>query len=281
MDDLRPFWGMDPATIRSQAARMHEDESNGISGLHIRDGRVWKTTNANWRVETMQQMVERFVHNLPDMDIAMNRLDQPRVVVPFDDMQELLAKEASTRQILPDAAAEWTKNMPGLWKGKDAEPTITDPEFFLAPGKQYMLIAKEACPPDSHARQQNSSSRSAEVLYKDDRGGFITNFNLSSDLCTVGPEVESKHGFLFAPSTVVASKKLLPIFGECKVNVNNDILFPVGTAKKFLAHLLLLQNPSTFRATTDCLRQTCTSRTMSATDMTHLTTMTGMIKRTR
>jgi hypothetical protein len=227
MDDLRPFWGMEPATIRSLAAHMHEDDNNGVSGLHIRNGKVWKVTNENWRVETMREMVERFVRHLPDMDIAMNRLDQPRVVVPFEDMQVLLEKEASTRQIHPEAAAEWTKGMPGLWVENDTAPIITDPEFFLAPGKQYMLIAKEACPPDSHARREDSSTRSAEVLYKDDRGGFVTNFNLSSDLCTVGPEIESKHGFLFAPSTVVASRKLLPIFGECKVNVNNDILFPV------------------------------------------------------
>lgn len=121
----------------------------------------------------------------------------------------------------------------GLFKENDTAAVITDPEFFLAPGKQYMLIAKEACPPESHARNEDSSTRSAEVLYKEDHGGFITNFNLSSDLCTVGPEVESKHGFLFAPSTVVASKKLLPVFGECKVNVNNDILFPVSKRVSF------------------------------------------------
>ncbi|KAE8450914.1 hypothetical protein EG329_005354 [Mollisiaceae sp. DMI_Dod_QoI] len=226
--DLRPFWGLEPAAIRSLAAHMHEDESNGVSGLHIRDKRVWKLTNANWRVETMRDMVESFVEYLPDMDIAMNRHDQPRVVVPWDDIQALLSKEASARQIYPDAADEWTKDMHGLLKENDTEPVIIDPEFFQAPGKQYMLIAKEACPPDSHARKEGSSIRSAELLYKDNRGGFITNFNLSSDLCTVGPEIESKHGFLFAPSTIVASKKLLPIFGESKVNVNADILFPAN-----------------------------------------------------
>lgn len=228
MDDLRPFWGVDPAIIRSYAAHLHEDEGNGVSGLHIRDGKVWTVTNANWRVETMQAMVGNFVKHLPDMDIAMNRLDQSRVVVPFEDMQALLAKEESTRQLHPEAVAEWTKDMPGLWNETDTSAVITDPGFFPAHGQQYMLIAKEGCPPDSHARREDSSTRSAELLYKDNEGGFITNFNLSSDLCTVGPEVQSKHGYLFAPSTIVASKKLLPIFGECKVNVNNDILFPAN-----------------------------------------------------
>lgn len=228
MDDLRPFWGVEPAEIRSLAAHMHEVEDDGVSGLHIRDGKVWKISNPGWRIETMAQMVEPFVKNLPDMDIAMNRLDQPRVVVPFDDMQKLLATEAANRHIPPDAPAEWTTNMTGLLKENDTAPIITDPQWFRAHGLQYMNIAKEACPPESHAKDSVSSLASAEKTYKSEQGGFITNFNRSSDLCTVGPEVEDKHGFLFAPSTIVASKRLLPIFGECKVNVNSDILFPAN-----------------------------------------------------
>jgi hypothetical protein len=228
MDDLRPFWGIEPAVIRSFAAHLSEDDANGVSGLHIRDGEIWKLTNQNWRVETFAEMVKPFVEYLPDMDIAMNKLDQPRTVVPWDDMQALLTTEAKSRHIYPDAAAEWTKDMKGFLKENDTDPVISDPKFFSAPGQQYMLIAKEACPPESHARDGVSSLSSAEALYKDPRGGFITNFNRSSDLCTVGPEIESKHGFLFAPSSIVASKLLLPIFGECKVNVNSDILFPAN-----------------------------------------------------
>ena len=227
MDDLRPFWGVEPAIIRSHAAHLHEDESNGISGLHIRDHKIWKTTFADWRVETFSKMVQPFVEFLPDMDIAMNRLDQPRMVVPWDEMQALLAAEAKTRHLV-ESPADWTKNMSNMLKEDDTAPVIPDPKFFSAPGQQYMLIAKEACPPESHARDGISSLSSAESLYKDPQGGFVTNFNRSSDLCTVGPEIENKHGFLFAPSTIVATKSLLPIFGECKVNVNSDILFPAN-----------------------------------------------------
>lgn len=130
MDDLRPFWGVEPAVIRSYAAHLHEDESNGVSGLHIRDGKVWKLSNQNWRVETMRDMVEPFVEHLPDLDIAMNRLDQPRVVVPWGEMQALLAKEASIRQLYPETLTEWTKDMPGLFKKNDPAPAITSK--FLA-----------------------------------------------------------------------------------------------------------------------------------------------------
>ena len=227
MDDLRPFWGVEPAVIRSLAAHMSTNADDGLSGIHIRNHKIWKVSHENWRAETFVKMLKKFVKFLPDMDIAMNRLDQPRVVVPWDDMQKLLAKEVASRRILPEAPAEWSTNMTGFL-GSEDEPLITNPEWFSKPGEQYMLIAKEACPPESHARNSNSSMSSAESLYKEQQGGFISNFNRSSDLCTVGPEIQDKHGFLFASSTVVASKKLLPVFGECKVNVNSDILFPAN-----------------------------------------------------
>ncbi|RDW94830.1 glycosyltransferase family 90 protein [Coleophoma crateriformis] len=228
MDDLRPFWGVEPAVLRSLAAYMHENEREGVSGIHIRNQKVWKLTNANWRAETFASMVEKFIKHLPDMDIAMNRLDQPRVVVPWDDMQKLLAKEQDTRRLVPETLPEFTKQSKGLYVEKDDSALRTDAQWFSAPGTQYMDIAKEACPPDSHARDPNSTVAAAEALYKESNGGFITNFNRSSDLCTIGPEIENNHGFLFASSTVVASKRLVPIFGECKVNVNSDILFPAN-----------------------------------------------------
>jgi hypothetical protein len=228
MDDLRPFWGVEPAIIRSLAAHMSEDESSGVSSLHIRDRKIWKLTNPNWRIDTFARQVDQFVEYLPDMDIAMNSLDQPRVVVPWDEMQALLRREEESRRITPDTVAVWTINMTGLLRVNDASLMVTDPQWFSAPGQQYMLIAKEGCPPESHARNASSSLASAEILYKDSEGGFVTNFNRSSDLCTVGPEIQEKHGLLFAASSILASRRLLPIFGECKVNVNNDILFPAN-----------------------------------------------------
>jgi len=228
MDDLRPFWGVEPKVIRSLAAHMSVNKEDGLSGIHIRNQKIWKVSHEDWRAETFVKMLKKFVKFLPDMDIAMNRLDQPRVAVPWDDMQKLLAKELASRRIIPDATAEWSNNMTGFLQDNEKDPLITDPKWFNAPGAQYMVIAKEACPPDSHARSTNSSMNSAEALYKEPQGGFINNFNRSSDLCTVGPEIQEKHGFLYASSTVVASKSLLPVFGECKVNVNNDILFPAN-----------------------------------------------------
>ena len=230
MDDLRPFWAVEPQVIRNLSALMWRKPEDGIAGIHIREHKVVKESNPSWRSATMVTLIEKFIKYLPDMDIAMNRLDQPRVVVPWKDMQSLLAKELETRTTPPESLDEYTAGMTGYLNLSltDETPPMEDPGWYPAHGKQYMDIAKTACPPESHARNTNSTPKGAEELYKDSLGGVITNFNRSSDLCTVGPEIQNQHGFLFSSSSVIATKRLVPVFGECKVNINSDILFPAN-----------------------------------------------------
>lgn len=231
MDDLRPFWAVDPKVIRKMAAKLPENEADGVSGVHIRNKRVSFLTNKSWRSEAMANLISPFVKYLPDMDIAINLLDQPRLVVPFEDMQTLLTSEVESRRIFPDAINSFTSGME-FFREKSKAPgdwdDATNPEWFLYPGKPYMDIAKPACPPESPARNSSITIAEADALYKSELGGLVTNFNLSSDLCTVGPALQDKHGFLYSASSIIASKRLLPIFSECKVSINNDILFPAN-----------------------------------------------------
>ncbi len=232
MDDLRPFWAINASETRTRAAHMWEDFNFGVTVIHIRDHKVVKVENPSWRSDTMEKVIEKFIKHLPDMDIPTNRLDQPRVVVPWEDMQEHLRVEYETRVMPPGVMDNFTKDQPGLRdmaildKAED-HSTRLDDEWFFAPGQQYMKIAAKACPPESPARS-NMSIAQADILYKEPMAGLVTNFNLSSDLCTVGPAVQDLHGMLYSASSIIASHKLVPLFGECKVNINNDILFPAN-----------------------------------------------------
>jgi len=235
MDDLRPFWGVEPAVIRALAARMWEVKEDGISSIHIRDHKIARIMNtegaSGWRVTTMAELIKTIIEFLPDMDIAMNNLDQPRVAVPWYELQTLLTKESESRQMGPEVENSFTKNLTGL---QDVEATELseepreNPEWFSAPGKQYMDIARKACPPKSHANDGISAVQAQKTYKRIDAGGIVTNYNLSTDLCTVGPEVQDKHGLLYSASTIVNTHRLVPVFGECKVNINNDILFPAN-----------------------------------------------------
>ena len=232
MDDLRPFWAVEPSEIRAHAAHMWEEDGFGAAVIHIRDHKIVRTDFPMWRSEIMEEVIKKFIKHLPDMDIAMNRLDQPRVVVPFEELQKMLQKEQETRAMPAEASDSFTSNLPDLLdmsiedKAKDNSTRI-DAEWFNAPGQQYMKIASKACPPESPARM-NMSIEHANALYKEKMGGIVNNFNLSSDLCTVGPAIQDLHGMLYSASSIIASHKLVPIFGECKANINNDILFPAN-----------------------------------------------------
>lgn len=233
MDDLRPFWAIEPRIIRTHAAHMWEDPNHGVAGIHIRNGTVARVDRGSWRSETMTEIINLFVEHLPDMDIMMNRLDQPRLLVPWEDLQSLLEKEQQTRAMPPEASYNFTTgqdrftnlNLPPEMLDESEERFSAD--WFGYPGKHYMDIASKACSPESPARS-NLSIQAANAMYKEDTSGLVTNFNLSSDLCTVGPTLDNLHGLLYSASSILASHKLVPIFSECKVNVNNDIMFPAN-----------------------------------------------------
>lgn len=230
MDDLRPFWSVQPRILRRLAAHMWE-VGDGIAGIHIRNHEIAGIDNGAWRTETFALSIKGILKYLPDMDIAMNRLDQPRVVVPWDDMQAMLAKEQSTRQLQPEVLNEFSTNTTDLFDmqlGRDDGGEREDPSWYDWSGKQYMEIARQACPPESHAHRGGVDKTTAEATWKHRLGGFVKNYNLSSDLCTMGPEIQDMHGFLYSASSISATKRLVPVFGECKVNVNNDILFPAN-----------------------------------------------------
>ena len=233
MDDLRPFWSVNPENLRIHTSHMHEDFADGIAVIHIRNHKIVKVHNDMWRTDVMSECINKFIKYLPDMDIPMNRLDQPRVVVPWEKMQELLHDEYLSRVMLPGTMDEFTAKQQYLWNTnlKDGEIDDTarlEAHWFNAAGKQYMEIASKACPPNSPARLPGVSVQDADKLYKEPLGGLVRNFNLSSDLCTVGPTIQDLHGMLYSPSSILASHTLVPIFGECKTSVNSDILFPAN-----------------------------------------------------
>lgn len=233
MDDLRPFWAVEPRVIRTHAAHMWENPGDGVAALHIRNGAVAKISNANWRTDAMADIIRLFSQHLPDMDVSMNRLDQPRLLVPWEELQKLLEQEHQSRVMPPEVSYNFTTGQDRLTnlniegEGVDESEARFSADWFNYAGHHYMEIASKACPPDSPARS-GISPQAADSMYKEPGSGLVTNFNLSSDLCTVGPTLNNLHGLLYAASSITASHKLLPIFSECKVNVNNDIMFPAN-----------------------------------------------------
>lgn len=252
-DDLRPFWAVEPSLIRNQAAHCVDNIDDHLSIVAIRNGRAYIPLEG-WRPEAFVKFVGRISDRLPDMDIALNIMDQPRVVVPWDQLQQMLKLEEQTRSLDTDGVEDgFTRHMSNFWLPTDTVPdriwikalgipwfwdsfvapvigsvdTVDDYGWFWYTAKQYMDVASKGCPPHSYARRTDSAE-SAEASYKDHNSGLVSNYNLSTDICTVGPQLANLHGMLYASTSMLASHTLLPVFSECKVSSNNDILYPAN-----------------------------------------------------
>ncbi|PBP27527.1 hypothetical protein BUE80_DR001723 [Diplocarpon rosae] len=99
------------------------------------------------------------------------------------------------------------------WRGETFSQTI---QPF------YMNVAKGAA--TSSATNGNVSlAESYRNMH-----GFVTNFKRVSALCIIGSDFQDQHGLLINPNSMLISRQLYPVFGECKTSINRDILFPAN-----------------------------------------------------
>jgi hypothetical protein len=89
--DLEPFWALEPARIRKDA----QDFEMRIS---IRNGKASTSSDWFW-TQIWLQMLQSIEHLLPDMDLALNAMDEPRMVVPWEDMEKLMRQARKTKNI--------------------------------------------------------------------------------------------------------------------------------------------------------------------------------------
>ena len=92
-DDLNPFWAVAPIDIRRPAREWYHRISirNGNVTQHTDEDRPWLNLWAD--------LIQYIGHLLPDLDLAMNEMDESRMVVPWETINEHMQKEATTRHV--------------------------------------------------------------------------------------------------------------------------------------------------------------------------------------
>lgn len=112
--DLEPFWALPANEIRKGAwdYEMTIKVRNGIA-----------TAESDWFwTQIWLSLIQTLQHLLPDMDIALNAMDEPRLVVPWEKMSEFMAKADAARGMVPakDAINEYERlAQPGQGPDKD------------------------------------------------------------------------------------------------------------------------------------------------------------------
>ncbi|KAF6824021.1 capsular associated protein [Colletotrichum plurivorum] len=225
-DDLQPFWALDAKAISGVAnAAEHV--------VRVRNGTATSEGNTEGReawLELWTTLVAEFSKHLPDVDMPINYMQEPRILVPWKEREKYVAKEAKAKK-MP------TKNKAtGEFKGLASVDAVRGKPYSKGwtsgDRRKYWDLVREACPEDSPARNVPAAtdlSLPPTLPYSwqapFSRGGYVRNVTASMDPC-VQPHLRSLHGSFVEPMNVNTTKDLIPLFGGSKLRVNSDILIP-------------------------------------------------------
>ncbi|MCJ1457874.1 hypothetical protein MMC28_008243 [Mycoblastus sanguinarius] len=231
--DLQPFWGISPSQIRLRTQEVVSDPWNDVAGLIIRNGRGYLGPNFKpthrWILDGILALIKDFSQFLPDMELAFNLNDEPRVAVPYRIFQKLQDIGASTKPTDLNS-----KNVLNTWS-RDREEALKRPEgskpvrkFGDQPRINSFSAASIACPPNSSARKAGvwdarNLCTSCAAPHSD--GVFVSNWTLSASPCHQA-DLSNLHGFYLSPAAFKTSHELLPIFSQSKADGFADILYP-------------------------------------------------------
>ena len=229
IEDLRPFWGISPAQIRLLSRQVVSDPFNEVSELVVRNGSATLGPNFlpthRWMLDGVLDLIKNFTQYLPDMDLAFNLNDEPRVAVPYRRLQEL-RDAGSGNHIKSSVSLNWGKDRAKNWlKPEDVEPTIVFKDHSRT---NSFSIGSIACPPTSYAQRVHAWDASrlcTSCAAPHSNGVFLSNWTLSGSPCHQ-PDLRNLHGFYLSPAAFKPSHELLPIFSQSKVEGYADILYP-------------------------------------------------------
>ena len=200
MHSLEPFWGI---TAKEMRARADMFTQVPLAKWSLKDKQPIKLSDSlvlGGFNGVLRGWLERFKDILPDMEITINGLAEPRVIVPNDRLDHLIH---TCQKIDPKATDDQQrKPLEIMDLGKD----------------KSWQIGTRSCP-------ENSPSRS--ILLPAERKGlqFIRNVTKSKDVCEA-PEAAMSHAMFLAPYNLKVTDTLVPVFSHGKPSSSQDILYP-------------------------------------------------------
>ncbi|KAI9889003.1 MAG: hypothetical protein M1814_006061 [Vezdaea aestivalis] len=237
--DLAPFWGLEPEMLR------RESKHNEMT-VNVRDGKVLDGSDWFW-TKIWRELVGTIAEYLPDLDMAVNPMDEPRLITPWESINEYMQKERESRKIPPPnemtqvyggrAELDKLENTRLNEEGWEKDGTSPTEALYIRPHANFSIghffeKARRGCPPESLSRQaaiETDFDHDARV-YLQNMGphsykGYVQNFTLLSDICHQ-PDLQSLHGAFIEPQSMKTGSHLFPMFGGSKLSVNNEILLP-------------------------------------------------------
>ncbi|KAI8931138.1 hypothetical protein NX059_011492 [Plenodomus lindquistii] len=231
-EDLAPFSSFNADDLRLRTATVLAT-NEAVGGIRIRDGKAELFTDVpgthRWMMDGAVAMIQQFAESLPDMDLAMNLQDEPRVAVPYKNLQDALAHpQPYPTPALSNPGKDFSSGRAKSWP--NLEQIRTDPHFFEDSRlrSSFQTYGSVACPPKSRARMErhwNTKSLCHTCTQPHSMGAFVANWSLSSDPCHQ-PDMANLHGMHLSPSSLMGTHDIVPIFSQSRAPGYIDIRYP-------------------------------------------------------
>jgi len=226
---LHPFWAISPVTLRSRITKAIGHEDSALVAVAIRHGAVENFEKGEeWQQQATVGMMKEFVQYLPDMDLAFNMHDEPRVVIPTSLLSAMVAKARD--EVLPRVAKNQTPRNAFSSRPADmndgtrfAESSTTSFNRFAH--QQTWTGSRVSCPSDTQAQTFEDFAADNLTAYAVGPLNYIYNVTAFSDICN-SPSLSSTFGFFERPNSFSVTHELMPIFSQSKISSFQDILYP-------------------------------------------------------
>lgn len=202
--DINPFFGIKPKKIREEVDKL--GAHLGIIMLSIKQGVVTPQPskepldNATLAIiNDLVDLLQPFAGHLADMDLPINLLEVPRVLVPKSDGARLQNTDSPS---VDDAVSPW----------------------------EYRHLMGQACPDNSLARAEFHSHNGeicAPCANPQSLGQFLGDVDKSRDMCHQ-PDMLDLHGFFMSQQPLRPFSDLVPVFSRAKGDQFQDILIPLS-----------------------------------------------------
>ncbi|KJZ71261.1 hypothetical protein HIM_09334 [Hirsutella minnesotensis 3608] len=225
--DVTPFWGLEPRHSRQNAHAQ-------AKVIRVRDGKIDRdglNGDTSHRAEQWVRLVGELASNLPDLDIPVNTMDESRILVPWETINNLTMQEHEQRRII-DLAQASTKFV-GVDTFDDSKPS--NASIWISNNvTRYWDYFAATCPPESPAHRVASlDSFDVPIEFPSQLHtayafqGFVSNFTASQDPCWQ-PHLRGMHSTFIESISMSTTRELVPMFGESKLPRNNEMLIPAA-----------------------------------------------------
>ncbi|KAM3516480.1 hypothetical protein NHJ13051_009872 [Beauveria bassiana] len=223
--DINPLWALNPREMRMQAASQPQV-------IKIRNKKVFIVTDDPSRQPWIQHwtaLVKKLMPNLPDLDMAVNVMDETRILTPWSTISKYIELEQQRRELIaPELALSKYNSLQDM---DSQNLQAFDPGWISGQAPSYWNYFRESCPVDSPGRNIKAlESFNVPVEYPSKQmpyayHGFIQNFTQAQDPC-LQPHIRSLHGTFVESVSMSTTQTLFPLFAGSKLPTNNEILIP-------------------------------------------------------